>query len=88
MKTLFFGGLSYAMTADDLRALVAPLCDVLHVRLPLAHDDRPRGIAFVDVEDGAADGIISALHGRTFKGRRLQVRIADRQRGEAMRPCR
>jgi len=95
-KILYFGNLPFTTTAAELTKLVKPFAEVISARIGLDRKTyKSRGFGFVEVPDGAAKTVISALHGTQFHGRALTVNestprpssrrekmLADRERKE------
>ncbi len=86
---LFVGNLPFDATEEELRELFAPIGNVLRIHFPLDREtSRPRGFAFVEVEDNsAAQSAIQRLSNQLFRGRPLVVNEA-RARGEGGPPSR
>jgi RNA recognition motif-containing protein len=80
-QKLYVGNLPFTATEDDLRALFGQHGQVISVQIIMDRDTgRPRGFAFVEVEDGQA--AIQALDGQPFGGRNLKVNLAkEREQG-------
>jgi RNA recognition motif-containing protein len=70
-KRLFIGNLSFDVTEADLRAAFEPY-GATEVVLP-NDGGRPKGFAFVEVEEGQAQAAISALNGKELQGRAIAV---------------
>jgi RNA recognition motif-containing protein len=72
---LFVGNLSYEVTESELRELFSEAGGVSQVRIPLDRETgRPRGFAFIDLEDRAqADEAMRRFNQQVFKGRPLAV---------------
>lgn len=83
MKSIYVGNLPYSTTEDELRDLFADFGTVHEARLMMDRDTgRPRGFAFVKMEDSDADAAISALNGKDMGGRSLRINEAeDRPKG-------
>jgi len=83
MKSIYVGNLPYSVTEDELRDLFADFGTVHEARLMMDRDTgRPRGFAFVKMEDSDADAAISALNGKDMGGRSLRINEAeDRPKG-------
>jgi cold-inducible RNA-binding protein len=76
-KRLFVGNLSYNTAEDDLQSAFTPF-GVTDVHMPTDRmTGRPRGFAFVTVDDGQADAAIIAFNGKDFGGRALTVNEAQ-----------
>ncbi len=79
-QKLYVGNLPFSATEDELRALFAEHGEVHSVQIIMDRDTgRPRGFAFVEMEDGQA--AIQALEGQPFGGRNLRVNIAKEREG-------
>src|SRR5215211_7372902 len=73
-KILYVGNLPFTTTAADLTKLVKPFAEVISARIGLdKKTHKSRGFGFVEVPDGAARAIISALNGTEFEGRKIKV---------------
>lgn len=73
-KVLYFGNLSFTVTAAELTQLVKPFSEVLSARIGLdKKTHKSRGFGFVEVPDNAVRAVIAALHGTEFHGRNLKV---------------
>jgi len=73
-KILYIGNLPFTTTAADLTKLVKPFGEVISARIGLdKKTHKSRGFGFVEVPDGAARAIISALNGTEFEGRKIKV---------------
>ena len=81
MKSIYVGNISFDITSDQLRELFSPHGDVKSVKLVSdRYTGKPRGFAFVEMDDDSADTAISATDGIEFEGRSLKVNLA-RPRG-------
>jgi len=77
MKTLYVGNLPFSSTEAEIRELFGLHGEVRNVNIVLDRQTgKPRGFAFVSMDDEAADKALSALNGQLFAGRRLQVNEA------------
>jgi RNA recognition motif-containing protein len=74
-KNIYVGNLNYDTTEDSLRAAFAAYGEVTSVNVITdRYTGRPRGFAFVEMEDDqAATEAIAALNGQTLDGRQLRV---------------
>jgi RNA recognition motif-containing protein len=74
-KNIYVGNLNYDTTEDTLRAAFAAHGEVTAVNIVTdRYTGRPRGFAFVEMEDDdAATAAISALNGQPLDGRQLRV---------------
>jgi RNA recognition motif-containing protein len=83
-KKLYVGNLPFSITEDELRAAFERHGKVASVNVITDRDTgRPRGFAFVEMEESsAADDAMRALDGSDLGGRTLKVNEAqDRGRG-------
>jgi RNA recognition motif-containing protein len=77
MKSIYVGNISFETTSDQLRELFARHGDVLSVKLINdRYTGKPRGFAFVEMDDENAEDAISATDGVEFEGRNLKVNLA------------
>ena len=83
MKKLYVGNLPFTATEDDLKELFGAHGTVHSVALIMDRETgRPRGFGFIEVDDDAIQGMISALDGKELGGRPLRVNEAqDKPRG-------
>jgi cold-inducible RNA-binding protein len=68
-KRLYIGNLSYNTTEDTLTKTFSATAVVI----PTDHSGRPKGFAFVDVEDDQADELIQKWNGQDLEGRNIVV---------------
>jgi cold-inducible RNA-binding protein len=83
-KKLYVGNLPFSSTEEDLRDLFGRHGAVQSVNVITDRETgRPRGFAFVEMEEtSAADDAIRALDGSDLGGRNIKVNEAqDRRRG-------
>ena len=87
---LFVGNLSFDVTESELRDLFSQVGVVTQIRIPLDRESgRPRGFAFIDLEDRAqADEAMRRLHQQEFKGRALVVNEATAREEGSRGPSR
>ena len=80
---IYVGNLSFDASEDDVRGAFAPFGTVESIKMIMDRETgRPRGFAFVEMEDpAAADAAIQALDGSDFGGRNLRVNEAQERRG-------
>ena len=79
-QRLYIGNLPYTITEEELKALFSQHGTVTSVNVIMDRETgRPRGFAFVEMEDGAA--AIRSLDGQEYGGRNLRVNEA-RERSE------
>jgi RNA recognition motif-containing protein len=82
VKRIYVGNLPFTATEDELRSLFEPHGSVHLVELINDRETgRPRGFAFVQMDDEPAEAAISALNGHQYDGRDLRINEA-RPRGE------
>jgi RNA recognition motif-containing protein len=75
-KRIYVGNLPFSSTEDDLKQLFSSHGEVVSVSVVTDRDTgRPRGFAFVEMENGASEAI-SALDNRDFGGRNIKVNEA------------
>jgi RNA recognition motif-containing protein len=73
-KTLYVGNLPWAVTSEDLTNAVGQHGEVISCRVATDRETgRSRGFGFVEVPDGVAEGVITALNGADWEGRALTV---------------
>mgnify|MGYP001552640102 CR=1 FL=1 len=85
MKSIYVGNLSFSATEEDIRNLFSSYGTVHSIKLVSDRETgRPRGFAFVEMEDSAAATAISALNGKEVGGRSLRINEA-RERERAPR---
>jgi RNA recognition motif-containing protein len=83
-KKIYVGNLPFSSTEEDLRAVFERHGSVESVNVITDRETgRPRGFAFVEMDDAsAADDAIRALDGSDLGGRSIRVNEAqDRNRG-------
>src|SRR6266542_2944632 len=70
-KRLFVGNLSFDTTEEDLRAAFQPY-GATEIVLP-TDGGRPKGFAFVEVDEAQANAAITAMNGKELQGRAIAV---------------
>ena len=81
-KKLYVGNLPFSTSEAELRELFEQHGSVESVNVITDRETgRPRGFAFVEMEDGAADAAMRALDGSQLGGRSLRVNEAHDRRG-------
>ena len=82
-KKIYIGNLPFSSTEDELRAVFQRHGDVTSVNVITDRESgRPRGFAFVEMDDAsAADDAIRALDGSELGGRSIRVNEAQDRRG-------
>jgi cold-inducible RNA-binding protein len=75
---IYVGNLSFDATEEELREEFTPFGNVESVAIPTdKYSGRPRGFAFVEMPSVAeGQAAITALNGKTLKGRPLTVNAA------------
>ena len=74
---IYVGNLTFSVTEDDLQGLFSNYGEVEEVAVITDRDTgRPRGFAFITMEDNAAREAIEALNGTDFEGRNITVNEA------------
>ncbi|HFD80225.1 MAG TPA: RNA-binding protein [Gammaproteobacteria bacterium] len=77
MKSIYVGNLSFDTTPEQLRELFSAHGEVRSVKLVNdRYTGKPRGFAFVEMDDEEAESAISATDGIEFEGRHLKVNLA------------
>jgi RNA recognition motif-containing protein len=80
-KKIYVGNLPFSTTEDELRDLFGQHGEVHSVNVIEDRDTgRPRGFAFVEMDEDAADSAIAALAGAELGGRSLNVNEARPRR--------
>ena len=78
-KTLYIGNVKSHQDAGELERLVAAAGKVVHFKM-MMHDDMIRrhgGFAIVELEtEDDASNVARTLHGKSFQGTTLEVRLA------------
>jgi len=82
-KKLYVGNLPFSATEDDIRAAFEQHGAVASVNVITDRETgRPRGFAFVEMEEAnAAEDAVRALDGQDFGGRNIRVNEAHDRRG-------
>jgi len=90
MKTLYVGNLPFSSTEAEIRELFGLYGEVRNVNIVLDRlTGKPRGFAFVSLDNEPADKALAALNGQLFAGRRLQIseaRPPAERSGDGPRP--
>ena len=77
MKSIYVGNISFETTNEQLRDLFSAHGDVKSVKLINDRDTgKPRGFAFVEMDDDSAEDAITATDGVELAGRSLKVNLA------------
>lgn len=78
MAKIYVGNLPFTTTDAELRSLFAQHGTVETVSLPTDRDTgRPRGFAFVEMNQTDAARAIQSLNGKDLGGRALRVNVAE-----------
>ena len=82
-KKLYVGNLPFSCTEDDIRAAFEAHGAVASVNVITDRETgRPRGFAFVEMEEASsAEDAVRALDGTDFGGRNIRVNEAHDRRG-------
>lgn len=82
-KRIYVGNLPFSSTEEEIREAFSAHGTVTGVDVITDRETgRPRGFAFVEMEEAsAADAAIAALDGNDFGGRNLRVNEAQERRG-------
>jgi peroxiredoxin len=76
-KSIYVGNLPFTANEAEVNDFFAAYGTVINVSLPTDRETgRPRGFAFVEMDDGDADSAINALDGASLGGRSLRVNEA------------
>ncbi|MEE8587413.1 MAG: RNA-binding protein [Acidobacteriota bacterium] len=76
-KRIYVGNLSFDLHEQDVTELFEAYGKVSDVHMPIDRaTGRPRGFAFVEMDEEAADAAIQALDGQEHGGRNLRVNEA------------
>jgi RNA recognition motif-containing protein len=85
-KRLYVGNLPFDTTAEQLRTAFSAHGTVLDVSVVNDRETgRPRGFAFVDMDENGARAAITALDSKDFGGRDLRVNEAREKRNDGGR---
>ncbi len=77
MKSIYVGNVSFETTNEQLRDLFSAHGDVKSVKLVNDRDTgKPRGFAFVEMDDDSAEDAITATDGVELAGQSLRVNLA------------
>jgi cold-inducible RNA-binding protein len=80
VSKLYVGNLPYSVTETTLRELFAPVGELTSVAIITDRDTgRPKGFAFVELNDGLAQQAISQINGKTVDERNITVAEARPQ---------
>lgn len=77
-KRLYVGNLPFNATEEAVREAFGAHGEVINVALIMDRETgRPRGFAFVEMDDAGADTAVGAMNGVAFGGRTLRVNEAQ-----------
>lgn len=86
-KSIYVGNLPWSATEEEIRTAFGNFGEVLSVKMIEDRETgRPRGFAFVEMNDQEALAAIEALDGTDFGGRSLKVNEAHPRTERAPRP--
>jgi len=86
-KTIFVGNLAFKANSEQLRELFTKYGTVHTVRIMTDRmTRRPRGFAFVEMDEKPAAKAIKALDGKEFMGRDLRVNEGNERKPREERP--
>lgn len=86
-KTIFVGNLAFKANSEQLRELFAKYGNVHTVRIMTDRmTRRPRGFAFVEMDEKPSAKAIKALNGKEFMGRELRVNEGNERKPRQERP--
>ncbi|MDA0296850.1 MAG: RNA-binding protein, partial [Planctomycetota bacterium] len=75
--SIYVGNLPYSAGEDDLRQYFGQHGEVQRVHLVMDREtDRPRGFAFIEMDDAGGRAAIDALNGKDFHDRPLTINEA------------
>ena len=78
MAKIYVGNLPFSTTDAELRSLFSQHGTVESISLPTDRETgRPRGFAFVQMNQGDAARAIQSLNGKDLGGRSLRVNVAE-----------
>lgn len=83
-KSIYVGNLSFKASEDEIRALFSAHGNVHSVKVVMDRETgRPRGFAFVEMDQSDAEAAIRDLDGKEFIGRPLRVNMAQERERSA-----
>jgi RNA recognition motif-containing protein len=75
---IYVGNLPYSVTREQLTDLFAPFGELADVHVVTDRQTgRPKGFAFVELDDAGAENAISQLNGSELNGRTITVNEAQ-----------
>lgn len=79
---LYVGNLPFSVESDHLKALFGTYGEVRDAHVVMDREtNRPRGFAFVELDDSAGRKAMEALDGHELDGRKLVVNEAQERKG-------
>ncbi len=76
-QSIYVGNLPFTASEDEIRDLFADHGEVKNVNIIMDRDTgRPRGFAFVEMDQEGAEKAVAAVNGMDFGGRSLKVDLA------------
>lgn len=81
IKSIYVGNLPFGISTEGVQQLFVPFGEVYSAKLIYDRvTGRPRGFAFVEMDDVNLPAAISALHGSDCEGRNIVVNEAKEAR--------
>ena len=78
MKSIYVGNLPFSATESEITDLFSQYGNVSSVKVVTDRETgRPRGFAFVEMDDNDAQAAIKALNGQDMGGRSLRINEAQ-----------
>lgn len=83
IKSIYVGNIPFSMSSQSVQELFEPYGEVYSVKLIYDRvTGRPRGFAFIEMDDVNLPKVISALNGSECEGRNIVVNEAKEARRE------
>lgn len=84
IKSIYVGNIPFSMSAEAVQKLFEPYGEVFSVKLIYDRETgRPRGFAFIEMDEKSLPAAISALNGSECEGRNIVVNEAKEARRES-----
>ena len=81
MKSIYVGNLPFSATESEITDLFSQYGNVSSVKVVTDRETgRPRGFAFVEMDDNDAQAAIKALNGQDMGGRSLRINEAQERK--------
>ncbi|KAF9978172.1 hypothetical protein BGZ73_003553 [Actinomortierella ambigua] len=77
-KKLFIGNLSFKTTEQDANEHFQQYGTITDLYFPKDEQGRPRGFAFIEMDEADCNKVIEEANGRPFMGRDLRIQFAER----------